>query len=300
MAPDTRALVLKAWRAHTAVPALNVPYLPMMAPIVKALRETDTFGLIQVARLEWTKFEARGLREFRDEYDRAGDPRLTRLHLDHVPVIDEDGLRVDYEPVFAEAVSLGYGSVMVDGSRLPLEENMETARRVAAIAAPAGVAVEAELGAVMGHESGPLPPYDEIFRTGRGFTDPAEAGRFVRETGVDWLSVAIGNIHGAISAAARSSKKVEARLALDHLDLIQREAPVPLVLHGGSGIRREAVHEAIRRGIAKVNVATVLRQAYEAGLKHSAARAAEETCRAAVTVFEEDLAVAGSASILTA
>ena len=64
----------------------------------------------------------------------------------------------------------------------------------------ADVPVEAELGAVLGHEAGPLPPYEELFASGLGFTDPAEAKRFVEETGCDWLSVAIGNIHGAIAA----------------------------------------------------------------------------------------------------
>ena len=77
-----------------------------------------------------------------------------------------------------------------------------------------GIPVEAELGAVMGHESGPLPPYEELFASGKGFTSPEEAKRFVMETETDWLSVAIGNIHGAISAATRAEKKIEARLAI--------------------------------------------------------------------------------------
>lgn len=75
----------------------------MMAPIVEALRATETFGLIQVARLEWTKFEARSLKAVRDEYAPVGDPRITRLHLDHVPVLAEDGQRVEWESILAEA-----------------------------------------------------------------------------------------------------------------------------------------------------------------------------------------------------
>jgi len=88
------------------------------------------------------------------------------------------------------AVRAGYGSVMVDGSRLPLEDNIECTRAVVEIAYAAGIPVEAELGAIMGHEAGPLPPYDELFESGRGFTDPAQAKRFVEETNVDWLSIA--------------------------------------------------------------------------------------------------------------
>ena len=121
-------------------------------------------------------------------------------------------------PIIREALALGYQSVMVDGSRLNLEDNIEATRQVVEIAHAAGVPVEAELGAVLGHEAGPLPPYEELFASGRGFTDVEEAKRFVQETGCDWLSVAIGNIHGAVSAARRDEKKVEARLNLDHLE----------------------------------------------------------------------------------
>src|SRR5208283_2185182 len=114
---------------------------------------------------------------------------------------------------------------------------------------------------------GPLPPYEELFRSGRGFTRPDEAARFVRESGCDWLSVAIGNIHGAVGEATKDQKKVEARLALDHLSKLADVTGVPLVLHGGSGIRQQDLLASMKRGIAKVNVGTEIRQAYEQALK---------------------------------
>ena len=129
-----------------------------------------------------------------------------------------------------------------------------------------GVCVEGELGSVLGHEKGPLPPYEELFQSGQGFTSPEDAQRFVQETGVDWLSVAIGNIHGAITGAAKDQKKVEARLNIQHLQQIARVTGIPLVLHGGSGIKREYVLEAIKNGITKINIGTEIRQAYERGL----------------------------------
>ena len=89
---STRQLVDRAWKKHILIPAFNIPYIPMMAPVVRALEQTDTFGLIQVARPEWEKFEAKSLRAIRDEYENVKNERHTRLHLDHVPVIDEDGL----------------------------------------------------------------------------------------------------------------------------------------------------------------------------------------------------------------
>ena len=120
----------------------------------------------------------------------------------------------------------------------------------------------AELGAIMGHEAGPLPPYDELFESGRGFTDPVQAKRFVEETNVDWLSIAIGNIHGAISAARKSEKKIEARLDVNRLDEIREAVGIPLVLHGGTGISKDYIIKSIQHGIAKVNVATYLSQAF--------------------------------------
>ena len=159
---------------------------------------------------------------------------------------------------------------MVDGSRLDLEGNIEATRQVVEMAHQAGIPCEAELGAVLGHEAGPLPPYEELFESGLGFTDVKEAKRFVRETGCDWLSVAIGNIHGAVSGALKDKKKVEARLNLDHLErLRQATGGIPLVLHGGSGVKREYLLAAIKGGIAKVNIGTEIRQAYKLALRES-------------------------------
>ena len=220
---NTKELMVKAWKTGVVIPGFNIPYLPMMEPVVRALADTNCFGLIMVARLEWEKFKSRSPKAIYDEYQRVKDEKHTRLHMDHVPVIDEDDKVVDYYRILSEAVEMGYESIMVDGSRLGLGENIEATRRVVEMAHRNGIPVEAELGAVMGHESGPLPPYEELFASGKGFTSAEEAKRFADETGVDWLSVAIGNIHGAISAATRGQKKVEARLDIDHLTKINND-----------------------------------------------------------------------------
>jgi fructose-bisphosphate aldolase, class II len=293
--PDTAALVRSAWQAKIAIPAFNIPELPMMAPVAAALRDTECAGLIQVARLEWVKFGARSLAAVREEYERCRDERFMRLHLDHVPVIDEDGLRVDYLPILKEALDLGYQSVMVDGSRLSLDENIAATRLAAELAHGAGVPIEGELGAVMGHEAGPLPPYEELFASGRGFTDPQDAARFVRESGVDWLSVAVGNVHGAITAASLGKQKVEARLSIERLDRIGRSAGVPLVLHGGSGIRKECVLDGVRHGIAKINIGTAIRQPYLKLMGSSIVTAQEAVYRETVRIVREELEIAHSA-----
>src|ERR1039457_3713209 len=106
-ARSTNDCLRNAWKAGLVVPAFNIPYLPMMAPVMRALRDTECFGLIAVARLEWMKFEAQSMEAVREEYERVQDERYARLHLDHVPVIDEDGLQVDYESAVRRALDVG-------------------------------------------------------------------------------------------------------------------------------------------------------------------------------------------------
>ena len=211
------------------------------------------------------------------EFKKYEQPDYVNIHLDHVPVIDEDNLQVDYLSIIQEAIDLGYQSVMVDGSRLSLADNIEATRQVAELAHAAGVPCEAELGAVLGHEAGPLPPYEELYESGKGFTDVQQAEQFVQESGCDWLSVAIGNIHGAVSVATRDQKKVEAKLNVDHLEKLHQVCGgIPFVLHGGSGVKRDFLLAAIKKGIAKVNVGTEIRQAYETVLRDSGDLAAAQ------------------------
>ena len=178
---STAELMNSANRQGLVIPAFNVPYLPMVEPVIRAIVDQDCFALVEVARLEWIKFEAVSLAAAMEEFQKWKDPDHVRIHLDHVPVIDEDDLLVDYLSVIEEGIRLGYQSVMVDGSRLDLEGNIEATRQVAEIAHRAGIPCEAELGAVLGHEAGPPPPYEELFASGRGFTDVEEATRFVED-----------------------------------------------------------------------------------------------------------------------
>ena len=215
-------VVSRAREAKVAVPAFNVPYLPMIAPIIRVVPDEDSVALIEVARLEWMKFESRSLAAVMEDFLKWRASDHVHIHLDHVPVIDEDNPAVDYFPVFEESIELGYESVMVDGSRLDLDANIVVTAQIVDLAHRAGLPCEAELGAVLGHETGPIPSYEELYQSGRGFTDVNDAARFTRETGCDWLSVAIGNIHGAISTGLGDVVKVETRLNLDHLETLAR------------------------------------------------------------------------------
>jgi fructose-bisphosphate aldolase class II len=296
----TGEIVKNALKAGVVVPAFNVPYLPMVEAVVQAVRDEDSFALVQVARLEWEKFQAKSLKAVRDEFVKFDDPKHVRLHLDHVPVIDEDHLKVDYVAIIKEAIDLGYKSVMVDASRLDLKGNIDATLKVAELAHAAGIVCEAELGAVLGHESGPMPPYEEIFASGAGFTRLDEAKRFAAEAGCDWLSVAIGNIHGAISGALKDQKKPEARLNIDHLKKLKEATGLPLVLHGGSGIKQADILLAIQSGIAKINVGTEIRQPYEVAMKETGdVKKAQEACyKRTRWVINEFFHITGSRKIV--
>jgi len=143
------------------------------------------------------------------------------------------------------AIALGFTDIMYDGSKLPFEENVANTRAVVRAAHAVGLAVEAELGHV-----GAGSEYEDFGAQRQGFTDPDDVERFVAETGVDVLAVAVGTAHGLYAC--------EPRLDLDLLREIRARVDIPLSLHGGSGCSDEQFRDAIAAGIAKVNVATDL------------------------------------------
>jgi fructose-bisphosphate aldolase class II len=162
-------------------------------------------------------------------------PQPVVVHLDHA----EDTALVD------QAVELGFTSVMFDGSRLPDARNrLETAAVVARCHA-AGVTVEAELGEVGGKDGVHAPGVR---------TDPHDAARFVADTGVDALAVAVGSSHAMVDRVAVLDNELIAQLAA--------QVPVPLVLHGSSGVPDDGLVAAVRAGMAKVNIATHLNHVF--------------------------------------
>ena len=156
------------------------------------------------------------------------------LNLDH-------GLSIE---TVVRALRCGFSAVMYDASRKPLEQNIEETKLVVNMAHSVGVSVEAELGCVGGAEG------SETRAVARRefFTDPAEAERFVAETGIDCLAIAVGNAHGLY--------KGEPELDFQLIEEIKRRLGVPLVLHGGSGIPDGDFRRAIQLGIRKINFFT--------------------------------------------
>lgn len=266
---NAKQAVKLAQANKTIIPAFNIPYLPMVEPVVQAIVDENSLAMVQVARLEWEKFESESPEAVAKEYFKFAKEGYTLLHLDHVPAIDEDQKLVDFLPLLQRALDAGYQSIMVDGSRLPLDENIAVTAKAAEIAAKYDAGVEAELGAVSGHEGDGIGlSYEELFTTKKGFTKTDEAERFAKESGCDWLSVAVGSFHGAIAASTKHLKKPEARLDIDHIvALAKATGNMPLVLHGGSGIKQDYILRGVESGIAKINVATEIRQPYEFALE---------------------------------
>jgi fructose-bisphosphate aldolase class II len=161
-----------------------------------------------------------------------------------------------------KALDAGFSDVMYDGSKLPLEENIATTQMVVRAAHAVGAAVEAELGHV-----GVGRTYREFGAVGKGFTEPEVVVRFVEETGVDFLAVAVGTAHGLYDG--------EPRLALDLLRAIRERVEIPLVLHGGSGLSDAQFRDAVAGGISKINIFTNLAvEAKRRLLEHAGAEGA--------------------------
>ena len=162
------------------------------------------------------------------------------VHLDHADDLD----------LVKEALDLGFPSIMYDGSKLPDTENRARTAEVVMAAHELGVSVEAELGEVGGKDG----VHDPSART-----DPADAARFVADTGVDLLAVAVGSSHAMTERTAALDEQL--------ISAIAAEVPVPLVLHGSSGVADENIQAAIRAGMTKINVSTHLNKVYTGAVR---------------------------------
>ena len=168
----------------------------------------------------------------------AGVP--VALHLDHVEDLD----------LLHQAAAAGFSSAMFDASRLPYDDNVAATAAAAAWAHDADLWLEAELGEVGGKDGAHAPGVR---------TDPAEAARYVERTGVDALAVAVGSSHAMTTRTAR--------LDLDLIAALRDAVPVPLVLHGSSGVPDDELARAVGQGIVKVNVGTILNVAFTGAVR---------------------------------
>ena len=262
----TQEMFKKALEGGYAIGAYNVNNMEILQGIAEAAEETQSPIILQVSA---------GARKYANqtyliklvEASLATTTVPIALHLDH---------GADFE-ICKACIDGGFSSVMIDGSRFPLEENIALTKKVVEYAHAHGVSVEAELGKLAGVEDDV-----KVHAKDSTYTDPAEAARFVKETGCDSLAVAIGTSHGAYKF------KGEAKLDFERLAEIKKALEeagfpnYPLVLHGSSSVPKEFVNKcnkfggnlpdaqgvpedmlnyASKHGVAKINIDTDLRLA---------------------------------------
>lgn len=225
-------LLQDARRGRYAVGAFNIFALEFLPAVLQAARENQAPVLLQINPIHFHLADLPAyLRYVKEQIARTATP--VGLNLDHGK---------NYE-VIACGIRDGFPSVMFDGSKLPYEENLSQTRKVAELCKTCGITLEAELGTL--NDEG-LELTEET--RDRLFTDPDTAAEFVGATGVDALAVAIGNAHGFYKGTPQ--------LDFDRLAAIAAKTPVPLVLHGGSGISDADFKKAISLGISKINIYT--------------------------------------------
>jgi fructose-bisphosphate aldolase class II len=239
-----KEVLVEAEKGCYAVGAFNANNMEIVQAIIEAAEEEKapvilqaSQGALKYAGIEYITAMVKVAAE------RATVPVV--LHLDHGTGFEQ----------LMQCIRNGFTSIMVDGSAYSLEENIAVTKKVKEIADAVGVSVEAEIGRIGGTE-------DHIFVSEREafFTDPQEAKRFVDETGVEALAVAIGTAHGQY--------KGEPKLDFARLEKIKGLIPnTPIVLHGSSGVPDESIRRAIELGVRKVNIDTNLREAFVAGMR---------------------------------
>ncbi|WP_027623928.1 class II fructose-bisphosphate aldolase [Clostridium lundense] len=227
---NMKELLINAQQENYCIGAFSIANMEMIMGALKAAEETRSPIILQIAEVRLKYSPLSLIAPMMIEGARHAEVPVA-VHLDHGESLD----------TIEEALTLGFTSVMYDGSHLPIEENIKNTKKVIAMAKKYGAAVEGEIGIIGKKEDGSGDGESLITRV-------EDAKKFYDETGVDALAIAIGNAHGVYTSAPN--------LNFTRLKEISTSIKVPLVLHGGSGITEEGFKESIEYGIKKINVAT--------------------------------------------
>jgi fructose-bisphosphate aldolase class II len=238
MLVTSKELLLDAQKNGYAVGAFNTNNLEITHAIFRAAEAKQSPILVQISAGAMKYAGVEFLPMIVAKWARLASIPAA-IHLDHGP---------DFDTV-VKAVRAGFTSIMRDASALPYEENVAEVRKVVELCHAIDIPVEAEIGRLGGAEEHVVVSEREA-----AMSDPDECASFVEDAGFDFLAVAIGNAHGFY--------KGEPKLDFDRLQAIQEKVPVPLVLHGASGIPDHQITMAVERGICKINIDTELRNAF--------------------------------------
>lgn len=234
-------LLLEAQEKNYGIGAFSVANMEMVLGAIKAAEELKSPIILQVAQVRLPFSPLRVFGPLMIAASKAAKVPVA-VHLDH-------GL--DIETV-KEALELGFTSVMIDASMLPIDENIAIVQRVKELAEKYGADVEAEVGQLAGSEDGSVD--HEML-----YSNPDEVEKLYRKTKLEAIALSIGNAHGLY--------KNEPKLNFSVLEEARRRVPVPLVLHGGSGISDADFRKCIAGGIRKINVATATFLAVEKAVR---------------------------------
>jgi tagatose 1,6-diphosphate aldolase GatY/KbaY len=246
---STRQLLDEARAANRAVAALNFYNAETLRAHINAANEANAPLILQTTE-STINYLGINLAVAMAQAAATEMNKPVALHLDHGASFE----------LAQRCIEAGYSSVMIDGSKLPFDGNIALTRRVVELAHARGVSVEGELGHVAHN--------DDDKDISRFYTKPEEAEKFVAETGVDALAIAVGTAHGFY--------KGEVRIDFARLREIRDAVKsTNLVLHGGSGVSNELLREAVQSGITKINFGTELKNAFTIAVKKSLAETNE-------------------------
>jgi fructose-bisphosphate aldolase class II len=237
---DPRGLITAAQAGGYAVGAFNMHNPETAQALIRAAEIADSPVFLQVGRAIVPHMGLRDAFEMtRRELDKA--PIDVPIHLDHGT----------FDEVFV-AIELGFDSIMFDGAHLDLDDNIRLTRQVVEAAHAVGIPVEAELGKI--------PDAADGINWADYYTSVEEAERFVAETGVDWLAISAGVMHGVTGLEPQP-------LDIERIEKIRDVTGIPLVLHGASGVPLDQIRAATLAGVHKFNADTDLRHAFRAGIE---------------------------------
>lgn len=224
------SILHKAKLEKRAIGAFNVANLEMIRGVIRAAEDLSTPVILQLTEAweQYAPLELMAPVMIKAARQSSVD---VAVHLDH-------GRNLI---VAMKALQLGFSSVMLDASHLPLDENIDLVKRMVDIAKEYDASVEGEIGTIGGNEDGHT--VSEI-----KCTRPADVQKFCQQTKVDALAIAIGNAHGSYNAPPQ--------LHYEILGQCGKITDTPLVLHGGSGLLTQDFQKAISMGITKINIAT--------------------------------------------
>ena len=238
---DPRRLIEGARLGGYAVGAYNMHNDETCEALVLAAERANSPIFLQVGRAIIPHMGVRRAIELTKRIAEASKAEYV-IHLDHG----------SWDEVI-EAITLGFKSVMYDGAHLPFEENIATTREIVKIAHAFGIPVEAELGKI--------PDVGEKVNWADYYTDVEEARRFVAETGIDYLAISVGIVHGVVPGIPMEPINIQ------RIKDIKAATGIPLVLHGASGLTQGEVDAARAAGVHKFNADTDLRHAFRKGFE---------------------------------